>query len=82
MKKIIATLLIVITFALGLCSCGMNVDMIDTEYEFNTAYINMEDGQMKVDVKKWSYDDSTFTVIAKDGKVYCSSKNNIILVKE
>ena len=82
MKKIIATLLIVITFVLGLCSCGTNVNMIDTEYEYNTAYINIENSQIKVDVKKWSYNDSTFTVIAKDGKIYCSSKNNIILVKE
>lgn len=82
MKKIIATLLIVITFALGLCSYGTNVNMIDTEYEYNTAYINIENSQIKVDVKKWSYNDSTFTVIAKDGKIYCSSKNNIILVKE
>lgn len=82
MKKIIATLLLVITLALGLCSCGTNLNMIDAEYEYNTAYINIENSQIKVEVKKWSYNDSTFTVITKDGKVYCSSKNNIVLVKE
>lgn len=79
MKKIIAIILTLV-LVLGLCSCNYNP--IDTKYDFNYAYITIGNTVEKFEIKKWSEDETTFTIITKDDKVICSSQMNIILVKE
>ena len=84
MKRIKAFLAVVIIVSLTtLTAC--NVDMVDTNYSFDTAYIQMGDGTVnKVSVKKWrDYENSdTVQVIADDGTVYLTHYANVVLVKE
>lgn len=67
-----------------LTGCG-NKDLFDTNYTYNKAIINLQNGEtIEVDIKQWTdYDDGEqIQVIAKDGTVYLTSSYNCTLIKE
>lgn len=79
MKKILIGIYIV----LGLSGCG-NMDMFDTNYTFNKAYVRWLDGTMKViDIKQWcDYEGKQIQIIGKDGNIYLVNSVNSVLVRE
>ena len=79
MKKIFIAVCIV----LGLSGCG-NMDMFDTNFTFNKAYVHWPDGTMKViDIKQWSdYAGEQIQIIGKDGNIYLVNSVNSVLVRE
>ena len=81
MKKLI-TLAIVSAMLLASTACG-NMDLIDTNFTFDTAIIGMPDGSAKtVEIKTWrDYEDGEqLQITAKDGTVYLVSANNTVLI--
>lgn len=67
-----------------LTGCG-NKDLFDTNYTYNKAVINLQNGEtIEVDIKQWTdYDDGEqIQIIAKDGTVYLTSSYNCTLIKE
>lgn len=79
MKKILIGTCIV----LGLSGCG-NMNVFDTNYTFNKAYVRWPDGTVKViDIKQWSdYEGGQIQIISKDGNVYRVNSVNSVLVHE
>lgn len=62
-----------------LSGCGYNKQIIDLDYSFNKAII---EGVGEINIKSWrDYDNSDMVqVTSKDGKVYLTHSNNVILV--
>lgn len=80
MKKIFILVLLMI----ALTGCG-NKDLFDTNYTYDKAIINLQNGQtIEVKVKQWrDYDDGEqIQIIAEDGTVYLTSSYNCTLIKE
>lgn len=78
-KKIFA---IVLAVAILSSFAGCNYNIIDVNYGFNKAYISFPDEVKIVDIANWSDDEASVTITSKDGIVYCTSYNNVILVGE
>lgn len=81
MKKIFSIIL-VITILISMTACGFNKRLIDVNYKFTKAYINTFSGSIEVDIKGWSEDSTTITIITTDGTVYCTGQENIVLIQE
>ena len=83
MKKFIAVILVVISFAFIFTACG-NYDAFDTQYIFDKAIVSMPDGSvMELEIKKWTdYDGEQLQITAKDGTVYLVSSFNCVLIDE
>lgn len=84
MKKIIV---IAIISALILCmftSCDANYTLLDTNYTYDIAMIEMPGGEViKVEIKSWrDYEGEQLQIIAKDGTVYLTSSYNCVLINE
>lgn len=84
-KTIISIILLIIVFALSVVSVGYryfvgNVKFIDTKWNYISAYIDTGDKVLEVEIDKWSEDESTFTIITKDGTVYCTDQKNVVMV--
>lgn len=80
MKKILLVLMIcVMVFALA----GCNYRLIDTKWEFDTALIELPDGEaISVEIKSWAdAEGEQLTIISKDGTVYMVSSINCTLIK-
>ncbi len=70
---------IVATFLL----CGCNYKILDTDWQFDYAYITLPDGCIReVKIDKWSEDGNSVTIRSKDGNVYCVSMHNCFMTKE
>ena len=78
MKKLIAG----IGIAFTVCGCG-NLDILDTNYTYDTALVKWPDGTMKeIAVKQWAdYEGEQMQIIGKDGKIYLISMNNAVLIR-
>ena len=59
-----------------------NRKLVDTKWDYNKAIIDLGNETIKVDISSWTEDETTFTVITKDGTVYCTHQENIVLIKE
>lgn len=80
MKKTIGIMVAVIAILL---LGGCNHRLIDTKWTFNYAYIVFPDGSVEeIEVKSWTEDDSSVTIQAKDGNVYCVSMHNCIMTQD
>lgn len=78
-KKLIASILLLTSL---LVSCG-NQTFIDTNYTYNKAIINLGDKTIEVEIKEWKdYEDTSIQIIDKDGKVYLTDLENVLLIKE
>ena len=81
MKPIIALLLLV-AFALILCSCG-NMTIIDTTYTFDYAYIELPNGQtVQGEVDAWCDYESDCVQVTIDDVVYLTHYENVVLVSK
>lgn len=60
-----------------------NQTVWDNNYTFDKAIINTFDGKIEVKVRSWNeWDDShTMQIITKDGEVYYTSSENVVLKK-
>ena len=78
MKKLIVG----IGIALTVCGCG-NLDIIDTNYTYDTALVKWPDGSVKkIEVEQWTgYEGEQIQIIGKDGKIYLISMNNTVLIR-
>lgn len=82
MKKIIS-FLVLFALCLGLTGCG-NRQLIDMNYNFNKAIIQLQNGEVvEVEVQSWNdYDGEQLQVTSTDGTVYLTSSYNCTLIKE
>lgn len=82
MKKIIS-LSVLFALCLGLTGCG-NRQLIDMNYKFNKAIIQLQNGEVvEVEVRSWNdYDGEQLQVTSTDGTVYLTSSYNCTLIKE
>lgn len=63
---------------------GCNKSIIDYQYKFDVAIIEMPGGTVeRIDIATWNdYEGEQIQVIAKDGTVYLVSSVNCVLMKE
>lgn len=83
-KKIIALLLIATLSSTLFVGCG-NQDLLDTNYTYDRAIMQLANGEIvDIEIKSWrDYDDGEqIQVIAKDGTVYLTSSFRCDLIKE
>ena len=82
MKKTFSIFILLI-FLLTLASCG-NSDFGIGNYEYNYAYIEVENGLfVELEVLRWKdYEDTTVELYLKDGNNILTSLENVILSKE
>ncbi|MDO4803358.1 MAG: hypothetical protein Q4A32_00890, partial [Lachnospiraceae bacterium] len=61
-----------------------NYQVVDMNFRFDTAYIDLGDEVIKVKVKSWTdFDEGVqVQVTAEDGKVYLASQSDCVLVYE
>ena len=78
-KKLLAASLVSLTLLTG---CG-NQDMIDTNYTYDTAIIELANGEVvEVNIRKWrDYDGEQIQIIAEDGTVYLTSSFRCDLIR-
>lgn len=76
MKKLLLIALLFLT--------GCNVQVIDLNYKFNRAYIELPDGTIEVEVLSWrEYGESDMVqVTAVDGTIYYTHGLNVILIND
>lgn len=81
MKKIIIALLVVAMLA---TMAGCNRDMIDTNYTYDRAIIQLANGDVvEVDIAKWrDYEGEQIQITAKDGTVYLTSSMRCDLIQD
>ena len=83
MKRLICLLLVVLMVVGLLCGCG-NMQMIDTTYSYEYAYIALPNGEV-IEGKPtgWvDYEDSDVVQIVIDGKTYLTHYENVVLVSD
>lgn len=81
-KKALAVMLF--AMIISFTGCG-NKDMFDTNYTYNRAIIDLQNGEfVDVEVKQWTdYDDGEqIQIISTDGTVYLVSSYNCTLIRE
>ena len=83
MKRILATLMIVLLMAVTLLSCG-NKKIFDTTYTFNKAIISLPNGDVvEGKVEEWTdYKDGDQIQVKINGVVYLVHSSDIVLIKE
>lgn len=77
--------IIVIIVALGIvCSLtGCNRQMIDLDYTFNYAIINLGGEYKEIEIRSWKdYDGEQLQIKDKDGNVYLTNSYNCTLIKK
>lgn len=81
MKKLAAILLIIAMAASVLCACNMQV--VDTTYKFDYAYILLPNGEVvEGKVQSWSdFEDGDQLQIKIDGITYLTDTTRAVLVK-
>lgn len=80
MKKIY---LLIVSLILLLSFVACNYNILDTNWSFDHAYLNIGGDWKYIEIKSWTdADGEQLTVIAKDGTVYEISSINCTLVKE
>ena len=82
MKKMVCLLLVVL-MAVGLF-CGCNMQMIDTTYSYEYAYIALPNGEVvEGRVSSWvDYEDGDVVQVVIDGKTYLTHYENVVLVSD
>ena len=83
MKNKLLAVLLATVFMSSVAGCG-NRDWFDTNFTYNKAIIDLQDGtSITVDVKQWrDYEGEQLQIISRDGKTYLVSTFNCTLIKE
>lgn len=81
MKKILVAILAVLMLA-TFVGCA-NYDLLDTNYQYDEAIIELHDGNViKVAIKSWrDYEGEQIQITAKDGTVYLTNSYNCTLIR-
>jgi hypothetical protein len=81
MKKIICLLLVVL-MAVGLF-CGCNMQLLDTTYSYEYAYVALPNGEVvEGEVDSWVDYESDAIQVVIDGKTYLTHYENVVLVSD
>lgn len=85
MKKIVclASIVIILSLLLAFCACG-NVQLMDTTYSYEYAYITLPNGKsVEGKVSSWKdYEDSDVVQVVINGKTYLTHYSNVVLVSD
>ena len=85
MKKIIClmSVVIILSLLLAFCACG-NVQLVDTTYSYEYAYITLPNGKsIEGKVSSWiDYEDSDVVQVVINGKTYLTHYSNVVLVSD
>lgn len=83
MKKIFATIIVLMLMAFVLIGCG-NYQMVDTVYRFDRAIIYLPNGTIiEGEVDSWmDYEDGDQIQVKIDGVVYLVHSSDVVLIKE
>lgn len=83
MKKILATLLIMLLMVAILSSCG-NKQVIDLTYKFDRAIISLPNGDVvDGEIESWlDYEDGDQIQVKINGVTYLVHSSDIVLIKE
>lgn len=80
-KKIISIFLGLFLLIPLISGCGCNRSIIDLDYNYSHAYIYVNGEWKYVEIKKWDdYDNDAICIWAKDGSVYYTHLENVVLV--
>ena len=81
-KKVILLVLVLILSVFILSSCGNRQVGIDTNQNFNKAYVNLGGEWQLISVKAWQdfKQGAEVQIIASDGTVYLTHYSNMVLV--
>ena len=87
MKKILAFILafVLILSLAGSAWADFNMNLFDTKYSFNYAYVGLPNGKtIEGEIKSWKdWDDSDMLQVTfTDGSTYYSHSSNIVLVSK
>jgi hypothetical protein len=82
MKRFFALVLLIITIICLFSGCGWNKQIIDLNYNYDTAIIELPNGTVEtVAVKKWNdYEGDQIQVVSKDGTVYLVHSSDCVLI--
>lgn len=79
MKKALIITIILAAFTIALAGC--NMDVIDTQYQFNYAYIELPDGQIVAGkVESWRDYDGEQLQVKINGITYLTSSYHCTLI--
>lgn len=84
MKKIICLLLVVLMVATMMCGCTGGMQLVDTTYTYEYAYIALPNGEtIEGKPTSWKdYENSDTIQIVIDGKTYLTHYSNVVLVSD
>ena len=84
MKKIICLLLVVLMVATMLCACEGGMQLVDTTYTYEYAYIALPNGEIVEGVvSSWKdYDSGDVVQVVIGGKTYLTHYENVVLVSD
>lgn len=84
MKKIIASLLVIILVLTVLVLSGCNKQMLDLTYSYEYAIIALPNGQVvEGKVTSWTdYEDGDQLQVKIDGKTYLVHSSNVVLISK
>ena len=83
MKRILCLLLVALMVATIFCACG-NMQMLDTTYFYEYAYIALPNGEViEGAVSSWKdYDSGDVVQVVIDGKTYLTHYENVVLISD
>lgn len=83
MVAVITVIFMLIVSCIGLVGCG-NMDMVDTVYSYNYAYILLPNGEcVEGKVESWrDYEDGDQLQIKINGVIYLTDTTRAVLVKK
>lgn len=75
---------VMLVLIMCMCSgCG-NQDLLDTNYTFDRAIVEMPGGEVvEIKIKQWGdYDGEQIQIIAEDGTIYLVNSVNCVLIND
>ena len=80
MRKKLLSILLIACFGIALTAC--NYDLVDTQYNYNYAYIELQDGQIVTGkVESWrDYEDGEQLQVTINGITYLTSSYHCTLI--
>ena len=82
MKRLFAIILLCVIILITFTGCGFNKQLLDLNYEYDAAIINMFDGTSKeVIIKKWKdYEGEQIQFVDSEGNTWLVSSVNCHLI--
>ena len=82
MKKLFAIILLGVIMLITFTGCGFNKQILDLNYEYDAAIVNMFDGTSKeIIIKKWKdYEGEQLQFVDSEGNTWLVSSVNCHLI--